>query len=284
MNLQKVTNTLLEAVWINGEYVLNEHNLLFSQDGADTNYKSDSTTVTRVDLAVNDSLMYWAEQNNLGYVGEEGNGALDKEYVMYVDSIDGTIAFTRGMNTATIIACILRMDGDYGVPIASILHNPISGHTWFTDNGATTYMRGSVLEMRYRETSTLKEVKEKIRTNLCVFPGASHNLGTVKQLIESDSRFSDQSMGAFGYGAGLICSGILDATAIGATAATESAAMSLLVQNAGGVACDLEGNPLLGFTFGEVRGKPDFVLPKGALFASNNDVAKSILDIIEECN
>jgi 3'(2'), 5'-bisphosphate nucleotidase len=283
--MNKRDQSLLDIIRLNGRLIRKEHNLLFTPKRAETEYKSDNTPVTRVDLAINDSLMAWARRHDCGYVGEEGNGALDKKHILYVDSLDGTIAFTRTMNTATVIATVMLMDdkNEIGTPVSSIIHQPLGNHTWVSCIDSLTYYYGPLCPQGVA-VCVPPTTPEKIRANICVFPGTSYNLKATSEYIYNDSRFSNQQMGAFGYGGGLIASGLLEATAIAATAATESAAMSLIVSNAGGIACDLLGNPLTSFTFGEVCGKPDFELPKGALFASNQKVADSILKIVAECN
>lgn len=120
-----------------------EHHLLFSPSRASTDYKADGTPVSRVDIAVNDLLRNFAHEHHLGYVGEEGNGALDQEYVLYVDSIDGTTAFLRGMNTATIIVSLMHVRKGWGTPLKGAIIEPLSGRIWISEkNGPTRYIDG----------------------------------------------------------------------------------------------------------------------------------------------
>ncbi len=119
-------------------------------------------------------------------------------------------------------------------------------------------------------------VPNPIRAYICSFPGASHNIPKVKSAIEADRTFSHQDLGGFGISAGLIASRIIHVSAIGATSAVEAAAMELIIEGVGGVARSLEGTPLAPFRLGTVRGKMDFELPKGALFAVNEEIVNRV--------
>lgn len=55
--------------------------------------------------------------------------------------------------------------------------------------------------------------------------------------------------------------------------------MSLIVKEAGGVAVDLNGSPIERFEFGIHKGKEDFLLPRGAILASDIKVAEALLKL-----
>lgn len=255
-----------------GDLAAAAHNKLFT-GGFNVEEKSDGTPVTAVDHAINTRLSDWARSQSIGFVGEEGNGETKHQFLLHVDPLDGTIAFIRGMNTFTIIVTLMEMSEDHGFPIISIIYQPLGKRLWSTVDGSFTQFNGNTITLS-------AHLGPKIRSSICVFPGASHNLHQVLAQINGDPRFSDQPMGAFGIGAGLIVADLLDVTVIGATAAYESAAMAPIILNAGGVACDLNGNDLRGFKLGTVRGKEAFELPHGALFARNERITEQVLALI----
>lgn len=242
--------------------------------------KSDQTPRTDLDQLINNNFSNVARRNNIGFVGEEGNGAVDKRVMLFVDPIDGTGAFTRGMNTASVIATVMAMDGNEGTPLFSIIYEPLRDAMWIGQKDKPTMLLSSTgQKMRLPMLQLL--APQPWKTNICVFPGAGYRLAAVKARIESDPRFSQQDMGAFGISGGLIASGIIHAAAIAPTSAVESAAMSLIVKGVGGVTVDLNNRYLISFALGTDRkGKVDFLLPHGALFASNVEIAETIIATI----
>jgi histidinol-phosphatase len=238
--------------------------------------KNDGTLVTIIDREINDALGRFARVYDLGFVGEEGNGAINHEDILLVDPLDGTTAFTRGMNTATIILTLMRRFSESYLPVLAVIYEPLTERMWSADFATQAPVNFQFANETPRAIRIPQPPRhDKIRSNVCVWPGAGYQLDLIQRDILADHRFDDQQMGAVGISAGLIASGMLDLCMFGPTSAVEAAAMTLIVTCAGGVAYDFKGQPLLGsgFTFGEVRGKPDFMLPHGALFARNSETA-----------
>ncbi len=238
----------------------------------DVTDKSDGTPVTAIDQQINTLFALLAEKHGIGFIGEEGNGDTDNDWILYVDPLDGTGAFLRGMATCTVVASIMFM----GEPIMAIIHNPITGQTWSAEaNNFCSYWRNKSEGEILVRTSNLQSVPH--RTAICAWPGVDERFLRFQKRILEDSFFLDQQMGAFAIGGGLIASGLLDATAISGGSAVEAAAMSLIVREAGGVAVDLHGKEILTFAFGEHKNKSDFLLPHGAVFACNMQVMEALL-------
>lgn len=238
----------------------------------DVTDKNDGTPVTAIDHQINTLFALFAEKHGIGFIGEEGNGDIDCNWVLYVDPLDGTGAFLRGMATCTVVASIMFM----GEPITAIIHNPITGQTWSAEeNNFCSHWRNEGAGEVLVRTNNPESVPYK--TAICAWPGVDERFLRFQKRIVEDSFFSDQQMGAFAIGGGLIASGLLDATAISGGSAVEAAAMSLIVREAGGVAVDLYGKELGTFEFGEHKNKSDFLLPHGALFASNKQVVEALL-------
>lgn len=233
--------------------------------------KTDGTPVTPIDIKVNQTFLELAKSWNIGFIGEEGNGQAHSDTYLFVDPLDGTGAYARGMATATVIASVMRN----GKPYMAVIHNPVTNQTWWSliGNGAY-YSRNGKTE---RELLVSKENPSYWRTAICAWPGVDDPFTHFKAAVLASNSFSDQEMGAFGIGGGMIASGTLHATAISATSAVESAAMSLIVTEAGGIAVDLHGNELGTFELGEHKGKQDFLLPNGAIFASTSAAAEALL-------
>lgn len=246
--------------------------------------KDDNTPLSVIDTTINDSFADWVKLiPNLGMIGEEGNQDTGNKFLLLVDPLDGTGAFLRGMATCTVIATIMKMkDDNQGEAVCSVIYNPITKEVWCGEDGEGAYkMFGRTGTEEILHVSPRKH-GGVIRTAICAWPEASHDMLKVSQGIASDFLFNDQQMGALGIGGALVAQGTIDATVCGVTSAVEVAAMSLLVKEAGGVCIDLCGKPINSFELGVWKGKEDFLLPNGAIVASDQTVAKTLLDHIHK--
>lgn len=272
-NLTKLVSTVIQASRVI------EKNFGHTND---EQTKPDNTPVTAIDYAVNNHLRAWsANYPDLGYIGEEGNGAIDnKDYLLFVDPLDGTESFLRGIPTCTTIASIMEMREGYGTPIMSVIHNPMTGETWCAKKGSGIYKQKRDNSFTENVSVNQKFSSNKIRTTICAWPGASHNLETISNLIRIHENFNDQQIGALGLAGALVAQGTQDAVVCGSVSAVETAAMSLLVQEAGGVVTDLDGESLDSFPVGTWKDKPDLIAPNGAIIAANPEVALSLLQFI----
>jgi fructose-1,6-bisphosphatase/inositol monophosphatase family enzyme len=238
----------------------------------DVTDKSDGTPVTAIDHEINLLFAQFAEKHGIGFIGEEGNGDVSNDWILYVDPLDGTGAFIRGMATCTVVASILCA----GEPCLAVIHNPITRQTWAAERHCLSeYWRNDSTESVIAQTA--KPEAGPFRTAICAWPGVEPAYAKMQKRILDSPEFRDQQMGAFAIGGGLIASGLLHATTIsGPSSAVETAAMSLIVREAGGFVMDFRLNELLEFKLGEHKGKPDFLLPYGAIIACDAQVADVI--------
>jgi fructose-1,6-bisphosphatase/inositol monophosphatase family enzyme len=238
--------------------------------------KDDGTPVTPIDILANQQLAGYAQHWNVAFIGEEGNGSLSGDYCLYVDPLDGTGAFVRGIPTFTVVVSLMRG----GVTHMAVIHNPITRQTWAAARGEGTLY--SIKNTPYIGLTIPHGSPSSWRTTICAWPGVDQPFANFQTRVLLDPKFSDQQMGAFAYGGGLIASGLIHATAISATSAVETAAMSLIVKEAGGVAMDLHGNPIDSFELGEHKGKADFLLPRGAIMACREEVAQTLVALYNQ--
>lgn len=163
--------------------------------------KEDGSPVTAIDRQVNALFKDFADQKKIGFIGEEGNGNVGNDWILYVDPLDGTGAFTRGMATSTVIASIMFM----GEPTMAIIHNPMTGQTWAAEETTLCeYWRG---ESKAKVVNVIRDPSSYYRTAICAWPGVDERFALFQQKVLESSLFSDQQMGAFGIGGGLIASG-----------------------------------------------------------------------------
>lgn len=246
--------------------------------------KEDDTPVTEVDIAVHKKLMQWVEsQPYIEYIGEEGDAFTgNAPYVLYVDPLDGTNAYLRGIASATVTATIMeRQSEDWWTPIIGIIHDPINQWTW----GATVEDEGFVQHgpnMRYH---SLLQVTKKItpwRVSAIAWRHAPHNMERVNEAIGAEPDMEHQSFGATALGGGLIASGLINAVLFGGESAVETTAMSLIVRCAGGVATDLSGTPLCAYQLIKKGDKYDFLLPNGSIMASSQELTDRLVAVVQK--
>lgn len=250
----------------------------------DVQTKKDGTPVTAVDMAVHEYLMNWVTKYpGLGYIGEEGNSfSEESRYAIYVDPYDGTSAGIRGIPTpTTVVALMEHVTGDLWKPTIAVIHEPILGWTWSaTEAGEIHICSDDGKNIEVHESRLLDRVAP-YQITVSDWPGAPHNMEQVKELVNKRPEYREQSFGSIALGAGLIASGLMHATIFGSKSAVETAAMSLIVRNAGGIVTDLFGESLDLYLLVEQNGKLDFELPDGAIMSSHQEITDDLVKIVK---
>lgn len=245
-------------------------------------YKPDGSPVTSVDMQVHEQLLQWAEDLGLGYVGEEGNGRLDRDHILYVDPLDGTSSFYAGISTVAVAASIMkRVEGTRYTPSCSVIYEPLTGWWWrATKNGFTKCGKTG---MRTTAATVKMAVQRQLVTSIFP-PGPFRELHCIRDRIDGDyrSEMKHQSCGSLALTGGLIASGMTQGLLFGGGSAAEICAMLPIITHAGGVVSDLFGNSLDTFELAEYKGKPDFVLPNGAIAAASAELWRTLRTMVEE--
>lgn len=246
--------------------------------------KSDGTPVTDVDMAVHGSLLRWAHKHSLGYIGEEGsawNGT--DRYILYVDPLDGTGAYLRGLSTVTTIATIMERYRSAWRPLLAVIYDPLNNHLWSAAEGKRTRQRFTQPGYpTYIGRCQVRSPSPPFRVTAVAWQQAPHHLEQIRNRLEAEPEMGHQTYGSTGLGAGLIASGLMDAILTGSGSAVEVAAMLLIVRGAGGVATDLDGSPFGGFALTKSDLGHDFVLPRGAILSADQALTERLVAIVKE--
>jgi inositol-phosphate phosphatase/L-galactose 1-phosphate phosphatase/histidinol-phosphatase len=198
--------------------------------------KSDATPVTPVDQKVERALRAAIKETfpEHGIVGEEyDNHNSDSDYVWVLDPIDGTMAFIAGLPTfATLIALTWR-----GSPILGVMDSPITEERWVGVDGVGTTLNGELIQSRpckslgnafahtssplYFESESEVAAYDRIKSTVqfLIFGGGCHAFGRV----------------AHGY---------IDVAFETSHDIHDYLALVPIINNAGGVISDWQGNPL----------------------------------------
>lgn len=251
--------------------------------GVETKY--DDSLVTSIDKTDNEYLRRWSEPFAVDFFGEEGNGELSgHDHIIYVDPLDGTSTFIAGKAEVSVVMTLMRKTDQGWIPVAAIIHEPMTGRCWHAQTGAGVYFTPTSPN-GFTRLSPLKTNPEKAHVSVITWRDVPFNLGLVRNQVEVHPRLHHHGSGNTSINGGLIASGRMHASLYGGHSAVETAAMTLMVTEAGGVACDLFGNDLVEFEIGtDPAGKLDFLLPQGAIMACDAELAGMLVDIVCTAN
>jgi inositol-phosphate phosphatase/L-galactose 1-phosphate phosphatase/histidinol-phosphatase len=207
----------------------------FRQD-FEVEVKSDSSPVTTADreaeLAMRELIE--AAQPGHGIVGEEFDPVgPDAEYLWVLDPIDGTKAFACGIPVFTNMIALLRA----GEPILGVINQPVLGERWVGAAGRPTTLNGDAVSVR--PASRLGDVALHATS-----PGmfeAGDDMAAYERLAAACwyRRF-----GADCYAYGLLASGHVALVAEAQMKIHDYLPPVRIVEGAGGVITDWQGQPL----------------------------------------
>jgi histidinol-phosphatase len=243
MERSRYLQVALEAAHAAGEVIRH-----YYRDGIEYSLKQDDTPVTRADVESEEVIRraISAAFPDHGFFGEEtGSRGLDAEYLWLVDPIDGTRSFVRGYPFFSTQIALMRR----GEVIVGVSSAPAFNETAWAERGHGAYLDGH--RCRISQVARLEE--------------ASVSSGNLRTLA-SGPRWSDwarvvstvariRGYGDF-YHYHLLASGCIDAVVESDVNILDIAALSLIVEEAGGRFTDLDGRPVGLQTTSVLAGNP----------------------------
>lgn len=172
------------------------------------------------------------------FLGEEDqmdHTDISKGYAFIVDPIDGTANFTRGYN-ASCISVGLALDG---YPILGVVYNPYQKETFHAIKGKGAYLNG---EQIHASDRTLAE-------GLILFGTAPYHAELTRKSFETAYRYMSHAQdlrrsGSAALDLCMVASGRAEFFFELELCPWDYAAGALIVEEAGGLTGDLQGNPL----------------------------------------
>ncbi len=235
--------------------------------GVECEWKPDTTPLTEADKIINRMVIDELQRDypHITVIGEEESRIVEgSEYVVLVDPIDGTIPFCHNIAASTFCISVLKN----GVPIVAVIHDPYCNRTWFAEKGRGTMLNGEPVGVSDQTTLA------KSTVSLIWWGGSIGNLDRVcRELMDEKAKWLN--LCSVAITAGLIASGNLVASIFPGQNALETAAMQLIVEEAGGIATDLYGNKLAYNADLEI---------KGHLISNNGHIHERLLGIIARAN
>ena len=172
------------------------------------------------------------------FLGEEDqmdHTDISSGYSFIVDPIDGTANFTRGLN-ASCISVALAQDGR---PVLGVVYNPYREETFYARKGKGAYLNGERISASGRP----------LEEGLVLFGTAPYQEELTRRSFEIAFRYMSRAEDLRRSG-----SAAIDLCTIACGRAEfffelslcpwDYAAGALIVEEAGGLVCDLAGNPL----------------------------------------
>jgi inositol-phosphate phosphatase / L-galactose 1-phosphate phosphatase / histidinol-phosphatase len=209
-----------------------------------TERKADISPVTEADRAAERAIraILAAERPADGIIGEEyGSAAGTTGLTWVIDPIDGTKAFMTGRSTFVTLLALL--DGDR--PVLGVIDQPITGDRWIGAAGRPTLHNGQVIRARATVTEP----------GAAFFSTTDHNLFPERDgdsYRRISSACSIRTYGGDGYAYGLLASGWIDVVLESGLKLHDFAALSTVVEGAGGIMTDWSGAPLSAKSDGRV--------------------------------
>ena len=198
--------------------------------------KSDATPVTPIDQKVERALRAAIKETfpEHGIVGEEyDNLDSESDYVWILDPIDGTMAFIAGLPTfGTLIALTFQ-----GTPILGVLDSPITRERWIGVDEVGTTLNG--VQIQSRPCKTLAQAFA--HTSSPLYFETERDMAAYHRL-QNAVQFLIFGGGCQAYGR--VAHGYIDVAFEASHDIHDYLALVPIVNNAGGVISDWEGNPL----------------------------------------
>ena len=235
------------------------------QVGVPAVWKEDETPITIADQQINDLVVGTIEADypHIKVIGEEGCGGADEsDWTILCDPIDGTIPYAVGAPISSVVLSLLHNDK----PVSAAIHDPIYHGTWSAESGHGSFLNGKRVAVSTQKTLT--------RSNVCMvwWKGCPYNMHAVAGgLMEACVKTCNPM--SIAYFGGLVASGDIEATVFPGSNAWETAAMQVLVEEAGGRVTDIHGNPM------RYRWENGYLVMDGHVI-SNDHVHDEIIEII----
>ena len=204
--------------------------------------EEDHTLVTDVDVEINRMVVQLLKNSDkyrhITVIGEEES----TEYrlsewgniLAVVDPLDGTFRYRMWLPGWTFCMSIVEDE----VPVAGVVYDPVFDRMWLAERGKGCFLNGDRVHVS-------KEPLSGSLISLMWWKDSVGNLDGVRPLVNAAGANWMNNV-AVGICGGLVAEGrVLSASVFGGRSAWETPAMQILVEEAGGLATDIWGNPLM---------------------------------------
>ncbi|HUM07439.1 MAG TPA: inositol monophosphatase family protein [Acidocella sp.] len=206
--------------------------------GLSADDKSDESPVTVADRRAEEVLRehLLAAFPDFGIIGEEFPAHRpDAKHTWVIDPIDGTRAFITGRTTFCTLLGLL----EDGVPVLGFIDQPVTGERWVGGRGVPARFKGNFGgQIGTRKNVTLAEAELSSTAPEMFTPEQAARFARLQAAAKR------VYWGGDAYGYGLLALGQIDVVAESSLKLWDWAALAPVVEAAGGVVTDWQGQPL----------------------------------------
>jgi len=220
----------------------------YYRDSVEVSLKADATPVTRADIEAEEVIRraITAAFPDHGFYGEEtGSRGLDAEFLWLVDPIDGTRSFVRGYPFFSTQIALMRK----GEVIVGVSSAPAFNEIAWAERGHGAYIDGH----HCRVSSVARLEDAAVSSGNLRSLAAGPRWADWGKLVSKVARI--RGYGDF-YHYHLLAAGRIDAVVESDVNILDVAALSLIVEEAGGRFTDLDGRALTLETTSVLAGNP----------------------------
>lgn len=226
----------------------------------DIENKSDSSPVTIADKAAEALLREYIDRRypDHGIIGEEqGTKNTNSAYEWIIDPIDGTRSFISGYPLYGTLICLLKN----GEPIVSVIDMPAQDERFFaTANSATRFRQGQAEQSIHSGNQTMLDHAMLFSTDATMFSIAEDRQVAALREAVAMVRYNGDC-----YLYAMLAAGWIDMVLESDLKVYDFLPLMLVVQQAGGVISDWQGNPLNKNSHGQVLASANLALHRAAL-------------------
>lgn len=231
-----------------------------------TEWKEDNTPITVADQAINDLVIKEVNKKypEHGVIGEEGSSSEDKSIVWVVDPIDGTSPFSHDIPISCFsLALVDRSDGQ---PVVAATYDPFQQRLY-----TAVKNKGAYLNDKRIKTSDKSECQNSFMSvGMGLVGQDKFSTGVAGELLR-DQGANVVNIASHVYFANLVAEGKIHSRLMSYGSPWDSAAVALLVQEAGGVVTDV---------YGKTRRYDIFA--DGCVLSANETIHQIVIDAIQD--
>ena len=225
-------------------------------------YKEDRSPVTKADKIANEIIISglikaFPEMGILAEESADDYSRLNKRYCFIIDPLDGTREFIRGNDEFTVNIALT----EWGKPIGGVIYVPVYKELYYgwKGKGAFSLINGREKQLHVSERTD----------NIRLAKSRSHHSELLDKLIEINN-INNIKVAGSAYKGCLLARGDVEAYyRFGRTMEWDTAAMEIIVREAGGIFSGMDGRP---FTYNKKNPEN----PQG-FYVLNNEKNKLIL-------
>lgn len=206
--------------------------------------KADSSPVTEADRAAEAAMRAIIEEAcpDDGIIGEEfGEKKGSSGRIWVLDPIDGTVSFMAGRPIFGTLIALLKD----GFPLLGVIDQCISGERWVGVTGGETTLNGALVSTR-----RCRELSDATLASSAPQYFDDHSAQHFMALAEKTNKRVVWGGDCYNYG--LLASGQIDLVVETGLKLHDFAALVPIVEGAGGMMCDWNGDPLHAGSAGDV--------------------------------